>query len=231
MTRRGAFLTQWRNGCTKPGSMGFRFGRSVQRVIAAFVFVAAAATGAHAQAAATPPASHSGFWVGFGAGVAHAHLDCGQCGPLLTDDPWRGGTGFGLFVAMGTTLSRQLLIGGEVSLYGKRNGSEQRDASVGTVSAVLRYYPVTKSRLYLQGGGGLGFSTLAGGPGLIESGGWALQAGLGYDIRSGGRFTFTPYGQFVQVFSDGGVGDNRGSPARGPRNPFYVQVGIGLHWY
>jgi hypothetical protein len=203
----------------------------MQRIIAAFVFVAGTATGADAQGAATSPAPHDGVWFGFGAGVAHARLDCGGCGPLLPDDPWRGGIGFGLFVAVGATLSPQLLVGGELSLYGKRNRSEQRDATIGTASGVMRYYPVTTSGLYVQGGAGPGFSTLAGGPGLIESSGWALQAGLGYDIRSRGRFTITPYGGVVQVFSAGGVGDNRGSPARGPRNPFYVQVGLGLHWY
>jgi hypothetical protein len=203
----------------------------MQRIVAALVFVAGTAAGAHAQGAATSPAPHDGVWFGFGAGVAHAHLDCGGCGSLIPDDPWRGGTGFGLFVAAGTTLSRQLLVGGELSLYGKRNGSEQRDAAVGALSAVMRYHPATTYGLYLQGGAGLGFSTLAGGPGLIESSGWALQAGLGYDIRSRGRFTVTPYGGIVQVFSAGGVGDNRGRPARGPRNPFYVQVGLGFHWY
>jgi hypothetical protein len=150
---------------------------------------------------------------------------------LLADDPWRGGTGFGLFVTMGATLSPQLRLGGELSLYGRRNVSERRDVAVGSASAVIRYHPVEASGLYVQGGGGPGFSTLAGGPGLIESGGWALQAGLGYDIRSRSRFTITPYGSVVQVFSAGGEGDNRGIRARGPRNPFYLQVGLGFHWY
>lgn len=48
---------------------------------------------------------------------------------------------------------------------------------------------------------------MAGGPGLIESRGWAAQGGVGYDVRLGRRF------------------------ARGPRNPRYLQLGLGFHWY
>jgi hypothetical protein len=173
----------------------------------------------------------SRFWIGFGAGAAWSSIDCGSCGPLLPNDPWEGGSGFGWYLAMGGTLQPNILVGGELNMYGNRNSEQQRDATLGGLSAVLQYYPLPASELYLKGGAGLVASILAGGPGLIESGGWMAQVGAGYDVRSGRRFAISPFATFVQVLSEGAEGRNQGVPAQGPRNPRYLQFGVGLHWY
>jgi hypothetical protein len=185
----------------------------------------------HAQDAAGEPPSREGFWIGFGIGATHARIDCSSCGPLLPDDPWEGGSGVGWYFALGGTLRPNVLLGGELNLYGKRNDAQQRDATLGALSAVLQYYPLGASGFYLKGGAGLGASLMAGGGGLIESGGWAAQGGVGYDVRIGRRFALTPFANIVQVFSEGDAGRNQGVPARGPPKPRYGQFGLGFHWY
>lgn len=186
---------------------------------------------AHAQDTAGDPPAREGFWVGFGIGATHAQIDCSTCGPLLPNDPWEGGSGFGLYLAMGGTVQPNLLLGAELNLYGKRDNAQERDATLGSLSALLQYYPSPASGLYLKSGAGMGGSIMAGGPGLIESGGWAVQAGLGYELRVHPRIAVAPFGNFVQIISEGGPGRNRGIPAQGPRNPRYVQLGLALQWH
>ncbi len=189
-----------------------------------------AGTVLHAQGAAGQ-LQRDGLWIGFGVGAAQAYIDCTPCGPLLPNDPWEGGSGFGLYLALGRTVSPNLRLGAELNVYGKRNNAQRRDATLAGVSAVAQYHPLPGSGLYLKGGAGIGGSILAGGNGLIQSGGWLAQGGAGYDVFLGRRLALAPFANFVQVFSEGDNGDNQGVPARGPRNPRYVQVGIGAHWY
>jgi len=199
--------------------------------IVSLLVVLGGGTAVHAQGAAEELSYREGFWFAFGIGATHADVDCSPCGPLLPDDPWEGGRGFGLYLSMGGTLSANLLLGGELNLYGRRSTSQKRDATLGALVAVVQYYPADASGLYLKSGAGFGGSIMAGGPGLIESGGWAVQGGAGYHLDLGRRFALTPFANLVQVFSAGSPGENQGVPARGPRNPRYAQVGLGLHWY
>jgi hypothetical protein len=185
----------------------------------------------HAQGAGAGEHHREGFWIGFGVAAAQSSIDCSPCGPLLSNDPWEGGSGFGLYLAMGSAVAPNLLLGGELNVYGKRNSAQQRDATLSGLSAMVQFFPLPASGLYLKGGAGLGGSILAGGPGLIQSGGWAAQGGVGYDVRLGQRFALAPFATFVQVFSEGAEGNNRGERGRGPRNPRYVQFGVGLHRY
>lgn len=195
------------------------------------LFLFCGGTGLRAQSVIPDQHLREGFWIGFGAGAAYSSIDCSPCGPLLPDDPWEGGSGFGLYLALGGTLRHNLLLGGEINLYGKRNNALQRDATLIGYSAVAQFYPISTSGLYLKGGGGFGASTMAGGPGLIQSGGWSAQGGAGYDVRFGRRFALAPFVNFVQIFSEGSRGRNQAIPAQGPRNPRYGQFGIGFHWY
>jgi hypothetical protein len=187
----------------------------------------------HAVAAQAMPGAQyrQGFWIGFGLGPGHGQIDCARCGPLLPNDPWEGGAGIGFYLAMGGTPRPNLLVGGEVNGYGKRNESQNRDATLASAGVVAQYYPITTGRFYLKGGAGLGGSNLAGGNGLIESTGWSLQGGAGYDLLLGRRFALVPFAHVVQVFSEGDQGHNQGQVAFGPRNPRYVQYGLGFHWY
>jgi hypothetical protein len=184
-------------------------------------------------AAQEPPAAQyrQGFWVGFGLGPGHGQIDCARCGPLQPGDPWEGGSGVGFYLAMGGTPRPNLLVGGELNGYGKRNDAQSRDATLAGAGVVLQYYPLAAGRFYLKGGAGIGGSNLAGGNGLIESTGWTLQAGAGYDVLLGRRFALVPFGNLVQLFSAGEQGQNQGQVVFGPRNPRYVQLGLGFHWY
>ena len=204
-------------------------GRTV--VAVSILVMLGGSTAVQAQGTAEEMWYRDGFWFGFGLGATYAQIDCSPCGTLLPDDPWEGGLGFGLYLAMGGTLHANLLLGGEINLYGKRNSSQQRDATLCALAAVLQYYPWAVSPFYLKGGAGFGGSIMAGGPGLIESGGWAAQVGLGHDLRVGRRFAVAPFASLVAVVSEGSAGKNQGSPARGPRNPWYAQFGLGFQWY
>jgi hypothetical protein len=188
-------------------------------------------TAVHGQDTPGEMSHRDGFWLGLGLGATYAQIDCNSCGPLLPDDPWEGGLGFGLYLAMGGTLHANLLLGGEINLYGKRNSSQQRDATLSALAAVLQYYPLAPAGFYLKGGAGLGGSIMAGGSGLIESGGWAAQVGVGHDFGMRRRFALAPFANLIAVVSEGSTGRNQGVPARGPRNPWYAQFGLGFHWY
>lgn len=210
-----------------------RPGRRVPGALCLVAFVLACGVPAvQAQTTARPSPRREGFWIGFGVALADGRIDCGRCGPLLPDDPWNGGLGVGASVAAGSAVLPHLLVGGEFSLYARRSNAQERDATLFAAAALARYYPLGRSGFYLEGGGGAGGSILAGGPGLVESGGWSVQGGAGYDVHpGGGRFALSPFVTFVQVLSAGNVGDNRGAPSRGPRNPSYLQAGLGFHWY
>jgi hypothetical protein len=172
-----------------------------------------------------------GFWIGFGLGPAYGQIDCARCGPLLPDDPWAGGPGISFYLAVGGTPRPNLLVGAELNSYVKRNDELGRDATLGNAGVVFQYYPQSTGRLYLKGGAGSGGSLMAGGNGLIESTGWGLQLGGGYDVLTGSRFALAPFGNIVILRSEGDQGQNRGEPAFGPRNPRYLQLGVGFHWY
>jgi hypothetical protein len=188
-----------------------------------------------------------GFWIGAGAGPAFAQIDCNRCGPLFEGDAWAGGTGYGGFLAMGGTAGPNLLIGGEVNAYLRsstsrvwdsfyaRDSSLEREAILGTVALVAQFYPISGAPAFLKGGFGFGHYELGTRSQLPlgevqwshDSSGWALQAGLGYDLLLSAQTAVVPFANVVQL-STKGVEWVGGS---GPTSPRYVQLGIGLYRY
>lgn len=172
-----------------------------------------------------------GLWIGFGAGVGHASIDCRGCGRLAPDDPWRGGTGVSGFFVIGKTLKPRLRLGGEISLWGKRSSSQERDVALFSAAAVVQAYPLRHSRFHVKAGAGPAATSLAGGNGLIEGNGWAVPVGVGYDLHAGSRLSLSPYLSYVKFISVGASGTNHGERAVGPDNPQTIQAGLAFHWY
>src|SRR2546430_12823062 len=108
--------------------------RGVTRVLVSFVGLAClAATTAWAQ----HPQAREGFWIGFGFGYGSAKPSCDGCGTLDS----RGG--FTGFLKLGGTLSKQVLLGGEVNAWTKADSGVTDQ--LGNVSAAVYYYPAVSS--------------------------------------------------------------------------------------
>jgi len=181
-----------------------------------------------------------GFWIGFGFGPGHAQIDCSACGPRAAGDPWDGGSGMTVYVAAGGTARPNLLVGGEVNQYLKESNSSEREASLASASLVAQYYPVKESRVFVRGGAGFGHYSLVSYYYLdsfmgrtsagLSSFGYAVQAGVGYDLVLGRRLALVPFANGVQIFAEG-ERDSMTGAAVAPSNPRFVHLGIGLHWY
>jgi len=151
------------------------------------------------RAAAQHPQIREGFWVSFGLGYGSAHEKCDGC----ADTTVGGVTGF---VRLGGTLSRRLLLGGEIDGWTHSYGGSPSSAeTLGNVTAALYFYPMPAGGLFLKGG--LGFSdyrfSVSGGGGSVTGLGGGVVAGLGYDIRVGRNISITPTADFWY----GSVGD------------------------
>jgi hypothetical protein len=146
----------------------------VALVLAALSPRAASAQG-HSQ-------TRSGFW--FNGGMGYGSLGCQDCSGR------EGGLSGG--VAVGGTLSQKVLLGVGTNAWTKsENGAT---LSVGTLTALIRFYPSATGGFFLVGGLGLGTvrAELSGFGSASETGAGAL-VGLGYDIRVGQNVSLTPY--------------------------------------
>ena len=191
--------------------------RGVTRVLVSFVGLAClAATTAWAQ----HPQTREGFWIGFGFGYGSAKPSCDGCGTLDS----RGG--FTGFLKLGGTLSKRVLLGGEVNAWTKADSGVTDQ--LGNVSAAVYYYPAVSSGFFLKGG--VGFSSFREMDGATADGtGVGFVAGLGYDVRVGGNISITPVGNFYF----GSVGDLKVSGATNStgwkQHVFDFGLGITFH--
>ena len=131
------------------------------------------------------PQTRKGFWIAFGLGWGSADLTCDGCsGP-------REGGGVG-HLRLGGTLNQKVLLGGDVTGWTKEEGGAQ--LTVGTLVALIRFYPSARGGFFLLGGLGAGTIHVGidGFGSDSETGGGAL-VGLGYDIRLGGNVSLTPF--------------------------------------
>ncbi len=152
----------------------------------------ALATPAGAQDAPSP--RHQGFWIGFGIGA----------GSDLSDQARDARSGGGGYLRLGGTITPQLLIGGELTGWVRRQDdvTVSRSVAVGTIT----FYP-TRQGFFLRSGLGFGaFTLLVSGAiadiTLTEEGLGALFGG-GYDVQIGRNLFLTPNLDFlVQVIND-----------------------------
>jgi hypothetical protein len=187
-----------------------------------------------------PGSYRDGFWVAIGTGPAYAQIDCSACGSRPAGDPWDGGSGWTGYAALGGTLRQNLLVGAELNSYYKGSSSSERDATLGTLTLAVQYYPDAASRVFVKAGAGLGFYSLVSHYYLdsfmgrtasgLDSFGFAAQAGVGYDVMLTKNLALVPSANIVQVLARGERDDVTGA-ALAPSHPRFLQVGIGFHWY
>jgi hypothetical protein len=125
--------------------------------------------------------AREGFW--FNAGLGYGSLGCDGCGRR------EGGLSGG--IQLGGTLSDKWLLGGATTGWTRSEGGVT--LTVGTVLALVRFYPSARGGFFLEGGLGLGtiHASIDGFGSESETGGGALL-GLGYDIRVGRNVSLTP---------------------------------------
>ena len=129
-------------------------------------------TGAHAER----------LWFNGGLGIGSAGCDgCDGRESALT-----------LTLSAGGTLSPKVGLGAGLNGWSKSDGGAT--ITVGTLLAVIRFYPSASGGFFLQGGLGLGSVRveLTGFGSDTETGTGALL-GLGYDIRVGNNVSLTPF--------------------------------------
>jgi hypothetical protein len=126
--------------------------------------------------------SRRGFWIS--GGLGYGSLGCEDCGGR------EGGLSGGL--QLGGSLSQKVLLGGGTSGWTKDEGGVT--LTVGTLVALIRFYPSSTGGFFLLGGLGLGtvYAKVDGFGDDTETGGGALL-GLGYDLRVGDNVSLTPF--------------------------------------
>jgi hypothetical protein len=186
------------------------------------------------SAAALPAqSSHSrdGFWIGFGLGASTNDLECTGCLYTGASDPWRGGFGSGGFLAMGGAVSPQLLLGGETAVASVIG--ENRDASIASLLFLVKYYPAIYEGFHVSGAMGPTVFLLEGNGSSVEASGFAVRAGVGYDLAMGRRFAITPYANIARTMVQ--QGSLSVSGAAGPvtklENKMVAQFGVSFNWY
>ncbi len=112
-----------------------------------------------------------------------------------------GATGF---IKLGGTLSKSVLLGGEVNAWMKSGSGVT--FTLGNVSAAAYFYPVPKTGFFLKGGVGYG-STRFSNSGSATASGFGFVAGVGYDVRIGANSSLTPVANFY-FGSDGDMTEN-----------------------
>lgn len=169
--------------------------RFVRILLGSMVLLTVAST-----ASAQYPHRHEGIYATTGLGYGLAKVSCDQCGSSdRTGD-------LTAFLHVGGALSQSILLGGEVTAWSKVTESNDNRA-VGTVNAVLTWYPSTREGFFIKGGVGLGY--LRGdqdtdtGPIFFDKGGVGYQLGLGYDLRIERNLSVTA----VANWFGGNVGD------------------------
>ncbi len=175
------------------------------------------------------PATHSGFYIGFGLGWGSLKVeledDYDDEVNYITDAQ-DGGAGY---FRLGGALSNKLLLGVEANSWVKdytvEFGSETFDArvTVSNVALCLTYYPT--EYFFLKGGPAFAQSELefevpdSPFSGTVEDEGAGLMLGAGGELRLTRRFAIVPSAQwFYQKFDEYKV------------NVFSLTLGVGWFW-
>ena len=140
----------------------------------------------------------SGFWLNVGFGWGSADQNCDNCG---TTDRESGLSGQ---FALGATLSPQFLLGVESDGWYKEKNSVK--STLGTLAAVVYFYPSASGNLFVKGGVGLASYRFSNGSSIDDTG-LGLLGGVGYDIPLGKKFSLTP----VATYQYGSMGDANGA--------------------
>lgn len=166
--------------------------------------------------------TRQGFWIGFGLGAGSAGIDCNGCSDDRTSS-------FSGNLRMGGTVSRQWLLGGELTGWSKSEGGT--DNSLGFANFTATFYPSARGAFWLKLGiGAMTFKSDDGTDELTATSGAGIF-GLGYDFRVNRNLSITPY---LNSLASGTVrGKMNGTPItiNGDVKLNLVQVGVGLTWH
>src|SRR4051794_16522645 len=132
-----------------------------------------------------------GFW--FNGGFGYGSLGCQDCNGRTGS--LTGG------IALGGSVSQKVLLGVATTGWAKSDNGAELD--VGTLVAVIRFYPSATGAFFLLGG--LGVGSIRGeisGLGSQTETGFGGLLGLGYDIRVGSNVSLTPFWNGFDVNAD-----------------------------
>ncbi len=189
------------------------------------VLLLAFTTAAHAE---LKPATHSGFYIGFGLGWGSlkVELDDENDDVDFISDAESGGAGN---LRLGAALSNKLLLGVESNVWVKDyeidTGSEMADAkvTVSNLGLTLTYYPA--EQFFIKGGPAFATAELEFDiPGTIFAGsvedeGGGVMLGAGGEFRLTRRFAIVPSAQWMyQQFDDYKI------------SFFSATIGVGWFW-
>jgi len=172
--------------------------RPLARIVGVVSILAAGIAG---RALAQHPQTREGFWIGFGFGHGSADLKSPTLDSLGATGREGGTTGF---VKLGGTLSKSVLLGGEVNAWVKSESGVT--FTVGNVSAAAYFYPAPQTGFFVKGGVGYGSTRFSNSRPATASG-FGFLAGVGYDVRVGANISLTPVANFY-FGSDGDMTEN-----------------------
>jgi hypothetical protein len=126
--------------------------------------------------------SREGFW--FNAGLGYGSAGCQDCN--VREGAFSGG------LALGGALSQKLMLGVGTNRWWK--SEDGGTLTVGTIAAIIRFYPSATGGFFLLGGLGLGtMHRYASGFGSDTQAGFGAIVGLGLDIRLARNVSLTPF--------------------------------------
>jgi len=177
-----------------------------------------------AQATEAPPLTRTGFWISVGLGGGPKWLSCDVC----TDDFGNGAAGD---FALGGTVDPQWLVGADIVGFfpwsGMDEGYDDNSDGFGAVLFSARHYPRVEKGLFLTGGLGVGEIDVK--QDLLQAKGFVGKIGIGYDLRAGRNFSFTPMLSLVQSFAT--EIDREGDKVEGSMNFGMATLGVSLTWH
>jgi len=177
-----------------------------------------------AQTPAPAAQPRTGFWISVGVGAGPRWLSCDLCTAEF-------GQGSGGDLSLGGTINEQWLIGADLVGWfpwsGLDEGYDDDTDGFGAVLFTARHYPRVQSGLFLTGGLGVGQIDLQ--ADVLESNGYVGKVGVGYDLRAGRSFSFTPLLSLVQTF--GTETSRAGDVMEGEMNFGMITLGVSLTWH
>lgn len=177
-----------------------------------FCLIACSASAQEASQQGSDDPERHGFWFSAGAGIGSRGLSCTEC---IGSQRERGFSGN---LRLGGTVSPQLTFGANIIGWVRTNSepSGGRHAVFGALMGVAQYYPVKRSGLYVQGGGGYVVDVVDE-EAVIH--GVGMTVGLGFDVRVGESFSLTPQFNYVRTLDRGAITSS------------LYQLGVAVSWH
>jgi hypothetical protein len=188
-----------------------------------WIVLVALATGPLAAQRPSAPGGNSGLWLGGGAGLGWARVECRIC------DANRGHS-LSAYVHVGFPLSTRIVFGGEVEAWRQNARPDQnRLASELMIAynAVMFWYPSQRYPYYLKSGFGLVTYRIHDDTDRLTSSALGPQIGAGWEIPVASHFAIVPYANFLFASTGAGVKLN-GQPVLDKASLELFQFGVGI---